>query len=181
MAVYSKYNPMYTDEDIFSLMEDLEGVGLSETPDEFSLRILTEYIQHSKANPCEGTYYYTPLPASVGTVYYMDIYRRRFEHFMGFLATKNIVPTYYILQCRLRHVQGWPLYYLTLPMIRGKVIDIFNCISFRWAKADEIKFMILDKEDVLSTNVFDYWPEEETPTFEPFKVAHKITFRQKPL
>lgn len=171
----------YTDEDIFSLMDDLEGVGLSETPDEFSLRILTEYIQHSKANPCEGTYYYTPNPTQVGTVYYMDIYRRRFEHFMGFLAHKKIVPTYYILQCRLRHVQGWPLYYLTLPMIKGKVIDIFNCISFRRANPDEIKFMILDKEDIVSTNVFDYWPEEETPTFEPFKVAHKITFRQKPL
>lgn len=169
----------YTDEDIFSLMDDLEGVGLSETPEEFSLRILNEYIQHSKANPCEGTYYYTPFSTQVGSVSYMDIYKTRFQHFMGFLAAKRIVPTYYILQCRLRHVQGWPEYYVTFPMIKGKVIDLFNCKNFRRINSDEVKNMVIDKSDIVSTNVIDYWPEEETSTFQPFKVANKITFKSK--
>lgn len=170
---------MLIDEDIFSLMDDLEEVGLSETPDEFSLRIINEYIKFTKDNPREGTRYYDdPYLTQVGSVYHMDLYRTRFQDFVEWLVTKNIVPTYLIFQCRLRHVNGWPKYFLTFPVIKGKVIDIFNLVSFRRISKEEIKSTIKNPEDIVSYNVMDYWPEEETPAFEPFKVAHKITFSQ---
>ena len=172
---------MYTSEDIFSLMDDLEGVGLSETPDEFSLRILNEYIKFTKDNPREGTHYYETLyPTQVGSVSHMDIYRTRFQDFKEWLATKNITPTYLIFQCRLRHVNGWPKYFLTLPMVKGKVIDIFDLVNFRRKSHEEVKSMIKNPEGIVSYNVMDYYPQEQTSTYEPFKIAHKISYQSKP-
>jgi hypothetical protein len=40
--------------------------------------------------------------------------------------------------------------------------------------------MIKNPEDIVSYNVMDYWPQEQTSTYEPFKIAHKISYQSKP-
>jgi hypothetical protein len=65
-------------------------------------------------------------------------------------------------------------------MIKGKVIDIFDLVSLRRISKEEIKSMIKNPEDIVSYNVMDYWPQEQTSTYEPFKIAHKISYQSKP-